>query len=265
MQNYERKQEKQTRASQIWFFRYDAIVNLQRPWVCLDASQAMLGLAKFSGHQDQVIDAIKAKDPVENDQSQNEDDNSSFVLICPAKNTYISNKLCPISGQVMTVQNGLFNDVSWLLLTQTNPEALCSGVVEGCSDHDGSNLSFDSSKATHKLDNSVRTRDRSNPFTIAKASFKDQDNEDEEAEEVKQLPSVLALQMPQGGRNDSSGCEVLKQNSLKDLFANMFQSRSQVTKDEEEVSSDLNFPDQLQQQFGGRLLSRPNNSIDYFN
>ena len=40
-------------------FRDDAIVNVRQPMLCLDGSDAFLGLAKFSRGQQMAIDFVK--------------------------------------------------------------------------------------------------------------------------------------------------------------------------------------------------------------
>ena len=37
------------RAHQLWFFRNECLVNLKMPWLSLDPSSSLLGLAKYSG------------------------------------------------------------------------------------------------------------------------------------------------------------------------------------------------------------------------
>ena len=47
------------RASQIWFYRYDCICNLMDPSICLDASQAFLGVTRLQAKKSLRIEAKK--------------------------------------------------------------------------------------------------------------------------------------------------------------------------------------------------------------
>ena len=70
----------------------------------------MLGLARFEGKPQHCIDA-----------RQLEQDEEKFVLVNETNNSYVSNKVCLVTSQVMMVKSGYYSNVSWQLKV-TNPE-----------------------------------------------------------------------------------------------------------------------------------------------
>ena len=93
-----------TLESQLWLFRYDCIVNYKHPWICLDTSQALLGLCRFTTSTEYSILEPSLLG------------NDNYVLVCPKNQSYVSNKLCPKkSGKLMNVICGSYYDLTWQL------------------------------------------------------------------------------------------------------------------------------------------------------
>ena len=104
-------------------FRYDAIVNVQKPWICLDASEAMLGLARFSGDAKYEIEPRKTCFG----------DLERYVLISTSSQTYISNQKYEGSGEIMTAPQGEYEIVSWQLKVENpfkNDNNLTASLLE---------------------------------------------------------------------------------------------------------------------------------------
>ena len=78
--------------SQLWLFRYDCIVNMKHPWICLDPSNNHLRLARFRGEQATLLDVLNLG---------GSDD--SFALASMHSNSYISNRKCRKSGKFLCV------------------------------------------------------------------------------------------------------------------------------------------------------------------
>ena len=55
---------------QVWFYRYDCIVNKEYPDVALELSSVLIRPAKFQCSENQLIDPIELRDASENNLSE---------------------------------------------------------------------------------------------------------------------------------------------------------------------------------------------------